>query len=275
MGARPERVRADGEGGTGVDEKGSGRARHGSVDTSHSKKEANVRKRVALVLALVTMLAMVAVPPVALADENESGWWGNIVGFPYPGSPVCITAVDGSMINNCHAQEALRTYEPVKFDGVPPKVYIVTSGPAKAFFFAYPGKDNMIDWAWSVPGWWHPAMPTPPAPTWHMWHPGGPMTMTEVNVEQEVNASGSAMVEQDVQVKSSGPTKVNVSQSVNVNPLITTSSGRCFTYVVQRGDNLTKIALRYGDTVKALVLRNHIANASKIYAGQRITVCDP
>jgi LysM repeat protein len=231
-----------------------------------------VRKRIALVLALVTMLAMAAIPSVALAADGV----GNVVGYPFPGSPICITAVDGSMINNCQAQDPLRPYQPVKFDGVSPKVYIVTSGPAKAFVFAYPDKDNMIDWAWAVPGWWNYSMSTPPAPTWHMWQPGGQMTnATEVNVEQSVNVTGSGSVGQTVDVKSSGPTKVHVDQSVNMQATAATGSAKCFTYWIQKGDNLTKIAVRFGDSVKALVTRNHISNASKIYAGQKLTVCDP
>lgn len=241
-------------------------------------------KRIALVLALVTMLAMV-LAPVALADENEAGWWGNIVGFPFNKNPICLTAVDGSMINNCHAQDPLRPYEPVKFDGIPPKVYIVTSGPAKAFVFANPGQDNWIDWAWMVPGWWSHPMPTPPSPSFHMWHPGGAMTaggppVTEVTVVQDVNVKGSGTAGQAVEVKSAGPSKVTVAQNVTMQG---TSTGHgdmdsklvCFTYKVKAGDNLTRIAARFGDTVKGLAARNHIMNPSKIFTGQRLIVCDP
>lgn len=237
-------------------------------------------KRFALVLALVTMLAMV-VAPVALADENESGWWGNIAGYPFEKNAICLTAVDGSMINNCHAQDPLRPYEPVKFDGVAPKVYIVTSGPAKAFLFAQPGQDNWIDWAWMVPAWWTPAMATPVAPSWHMWQPSTGMTMsgppaTTVNVEQNVNVTGSGTVGQSVDVKSAGPTNVKVNQTVTMKaPVSSASKVVCFTYVVKSGDNLSRIAVRYGDKVSSIVARNHISNPSKILVGQRITVCDP
>jgi hypothetical protein len=270
-----------GKGARGKGTKGGGRAKARSVDTSQSKKEAIVMKRIAMVLAVVTMLAMV-LAPVALADENEAGWWGNLVGYPYAKNPICLTAVDGSMINNCHAQDPLRPYEPVKFDGIPPKVYIVTSGPAKAFVFANPGKDTWVDWAWMVPGWWHHPMPTPPAPGYHMWHPGGGMThsgppLTEVNVSQDVNVTGKGTAGQSVEVKSPGPSKVTVTQNV------TMSSGKpgpmpgplCFTYIVKPGDSLSKIAVKYHDTVAGLVARNHIKNASKIYTGQKLTVCDP
>ncbi len=252
-----------------------------SVDTSESKKEADVKKRIALVLAVVTIAALV-LPSVALADENEAGWWGNVVGFPYGKNPICLTAVDGGMIDNCQLQDPLRPYQPVKFDGIPPKAYIVTSGPAKAFVFAQPGQDNWIDWAWMVPGWWQHPMPAPPAPTWHMWQPGqmthGGHPGTVVNVEQSVNVKGGGSVEQSVDVKSSGPTKVNVEQKVNMATSAKGPTGSkvvCFTYIVKKGDILSRIALKYHDTVSGLVARNKIANPSKIYVGQKLTVCDP
>ncbi len=184
------------------------------------------------------------------------------------------------MVNNCHAQDPIRPYEPVKFDGIPPKAYIVTSGPAKAFVFAQPGTDSWIDWAWTVPGWWHAGLPTPTAPTWHMWQPGGgAMTqsgppVTSVNVEQSVNVTGSGTAGQSVDVKSTGPTSVHVAQNVTMKASAAPKAA-CFTYTVKKGDNLTKIAARYGDTVSGIVARNHISNASKIYVGQRLTVCDP
>lgn len=43
-------------------------------------------------------------------------------------------------------------------------------------------------------------------------------------------------------------------------------------YVVQSGDNLTKIANRYGTTVNQLVSWNNIANANLIYPGQKLRV---
>lgn len=239
-------------------------------------------KRIALVLAVVTMLAMV-LAPVAMADENEAGWWGNVVGYPYDGNPICLTATDGSMVNNCHAQDPLRPYEPVKFDGIHPGLLIATSGPAKAFVYATPGQDNWVDWAWSVPGWWHHKLPTPKAPEWHMWHPGGEMThggpkITEVTVEQNVNVVGSGTAGQAVEVTSPGPSKVTVNQNVTMAAPKPAPKGPalvCFKYKVVAGDNLSKIAKKYGDTVAGLVARNNIKNASKIYTGQILTVCDP
>jgi len=43
-------------------------------------------------------------------------------------------------------------------------------------------------------------------------------------------------------------------------------------HVVQRGENLYRIALRYGTTVQALATANGIVNTSRIYAGQRLVI---
>ncbi len=43
-------------------------------------------------------------------------------------------------------------------------------------------------------------------------------------------------------------------------------------YTVRRGDNLTKIARRYGVSVQSLVTINRIANPNLIYPGQRIVI---
>jgi LysM repeat protein len=43
-------------------------------------------------------------------------------------------------------------------------------------------------------------------------------------------------------------------------------------HVVQRGETLWSIASRYGTTVQAIVQANSLANASHIYAGQRLTI---
>jgi LysM repeat protein len=42
--------------------------------------------------------------------------------------------------------------------------------------------------------------------------------------------------------------------------------------VVQRGENLFRIALRYGTTVQAIASANGIANPALIYVGQRLTI---
>ena len=44
------------------------------------------------------------------------------------------------------------------------------------------------------------------------------------------------------------------------------------THVVQRGENLFRIALRYGTTHQALAAANGIANPNQVYAGQRLVI---
>ena len=43
-------------------------------------------------------------------------------------------------------------------------------------------------------------------------------------------------------------------------------------YVVQRGDNLTKIAVKYGASVWAIAIANNLANPSFIWTGQRLAI---
>jgi len=47
------------------------------------------------------------------------------------------------------------------------------------------------------------------------------------------------------------------------------------THVVQRGENLFRIALRYGTTVQAIASANGIANPARIYVGQKLTISTP
>jgi LysM repeat protein len=44
------------------------------------------------------------------------------------------------------------------------------------------------------------------------------------------------------------------------------------TYVVRRGDTLYSIAVRYGTTARALARANGLANANRIYVGQRLAI---
>ena len=52
-------------------------------------------------------------------------------------------------------------------------------------------------------------------------------------------------------------------------PAETTGTG---VHVVQRGENLFRIALRYGTTVQAIASANGIANPQQIYVGQRLMI---
>lgn len=50
------------------------------------------------------------------------------------------------------------------------------------------------------------------------------------------------------------------------------TSNTKITYIVKKGDNLTKIAKRYGTTISNLVKLNNIADANKIYVGQKLII---
>jgi LysM repeat protein len=50
------------------------------------------------------------------------------------------------------------------------------------------------------------------------------------------------------------------------------TGGCSTTHIVQRGENLYRIALRYQTTVADLQARNNIGNPNRIYAGQRLCV---
>src|SRR5262245_33234153 len=49
-------------------------------------------------------------------------------------------------------------------------------------------------------------------------------------------------------------------------------AGQQTTYVVQPGDNLYRIAIRFNTTVSAIAQANGIVNPSLIYAGQRLVI---
>jgi putative chitinase len=50
------------------------------------------------------------------------------------------------------------------------------------------------------------------------------------------------------------------------------SEGVCTWYVVQRGDTLSKIAVRHGTSVQAIAQRNGLQNANLIYVGQKLCI---
>lgn len=51
-----------------------------------------------------------------------------------------------------------------------------------------------------------------------------------------------------------------------------TPGGKETVHIVQRGENLFRIALRYGTTVQAVASRNSIVNPSLIWAGQKLII---
>lgn len=52
----------------------------------------------------------------------------------------------------------------------------------------------------------------------------------------------------------------------------TTDGGTAVTHVVQPGENLFRIALKYGTTVQAIAAANGIVNPNVVYAGQELTI---
>lgn len=57
-----------------------------------------------------------------------------------------------------------------------------------------------------------------------------------------------------------------------VNSYLNANKNNVVYYTIQKGDNLTKIAKKYGTTVNQLVAWNNIKNPNLIYAGQKLRV---
>lgn len=70
------------------------------------------------------------------------------------------------------------------------------------------------------------------------------------------------------------PNRIYVGQRLVISGAAAASSPPLpgFVHVVQRGENLFRIALRYGTTVQALARANNLSNTSLIYAGQRLVI---
>lgn len=68
----------------------------------------------------------------------------------------------------------------------------------------------------------------------------------------------------------SNPNKIDVGQKIKVTGTAASSSPTYYTVV--KGDNLTKIAKKYGTTVAKLKSLNSLKNANLIYPGQKIRV---
>ena len=62
--------------------------------------------------------------------------------------------------------------------------------------------------------------------------------------------------------------KITTSDKPNSEPTSTTTT----VYTVRRGDNLWKIARRYGTTINSIVFLNNIQNPNLIYPGQRLII---
>jgi len=72
------------------------------------------------------------------------------------------------------------------------------------------------------------------------------------------------------------PTAISVGQVLTIRPgaVPPTTPGppQETVHIVQRGENLFRIALRYGTTVQAIANRNNIVNPSLIWVGQKLTI---
>ncbi|HKO33994.1 MAG TPA: LysM peptidoglycan-binding domain-containing protein [Candidatus Limnocylindria bacterium] len=73
------------------------------------------------------------------------------------------------------------------------------------------------------------------------------------------------------------PNRIFVGQRLRVRPAPTSSArpahrARLVVHRIAYGETLTGIAAQYGTTVGALVIRNHLADASRIYAGQVLRI---
>ena len=68
------------------------------------------------------------------------------------------------------------------------------------------------------------------------------------------------------------PGTASQATAVPATPVATTDPGTVTTYTVVAGDNLSRIAARYGTTVAALAQANNIVNPNLIYVGQVLTI---
>lgn len=70
------------------------------------------------------------------------------------------------------------------------------------------------------------------------------------------------------------PAPTAVPPTLTPTPGDTRGGGDCrtVTHVVQRGENLFRIALRYGTTAAVVARQNRITNTALIYTGQRLTI---
>jgi putative chitinase len=68
------------------------------------------------------------------------------------------------------------------------------------------------------------------------------------------------------------PDLVYIGQRLTIPAEGTTPTAPTGTHVVQPGENLFRIALKYGVTVEALAVANDISNVNLIYPGQQLVI---
>jgi LysM repeat protein len=88
-------------------------------------------------------------------------------------------------------------------------------------------------------------------------------TATEVPTEEETPEPTPEPTETEAAVEEADETAT---------PEPTQAATTPGTHVVQPGENLFRIALRYGTTVQTIAQANNITNPSLIYVGQRLTI---
>ena len=125
------------------------------------------------------------------------------------------------------------------------------------------------------------ASPTPPPPPTDTPLPLGALTYTV----QTGDTLYSIALSHDVSVDEimalnniTDPASISVGQVLTIrggevpSATVTPVSTEEIVHVVQRGENLFRIALRYGTMVQAIVDRNKIVNPSRIWAGQKLII---
>jgi len=215
-----------------------------------------------VMLLLLGSLAFVPLASVAnVVDGQETV--GNVVAYPPGADPVCVYLMDGSKVG---CIKPLRPYEPAKFDGLNPGMYVVVSGPftdcvqVKAGEDAYPG--------WSVQG--PPVDPSTPC------CPNCPCWPQAAAPAPKAAGAGAG----PTQVVNMGPvtnSRIEITQSIvqNAAPAVAPAPAPkpcTVTYTVKRGDTLSAIAKRYHTTVGTLATLNRIANPNRIWAGQKLQI---
>ncbi|HEX9117328.1 MAG TPA: LysM peptidoglycan-binding domain-containing protein [Anaerolineae bacterium] len=105
------------------------------------------------------------------------------------------------------------------------------------------------------------------------------MTLQDLQAANNIADATALQIGQVLKVKGTAP--ATGGQTAGTQPAATDSgtagstaggSGQTTTYIVQRGDMLSRIAARYGVTVQYLVNLNGLANADAIYTGQKLIV---
>jgi hypothetical protein len=215
-----------------------------------------------VMLLLLGSLAFVPLASVANVAEGQPTV-GNIVAYPPGPDPVCVYLMDGSTVG---CMKPLRSYEPAKFDGLAPGLYIVVSGPFMDKVQVMAGEDAYPCWSLQGP----PVNPPAPCCPSCQGCPQQPAPAPKA-------ASAGAGPTQVVNMGPVTNSRVTINQSIvqNAAPAVAPAPAPkpcTVTYTVKRGDTLSAIAKRYHTTVGTLANLNRIANPNRIWAGQKLQI---